>query len=364
MRAPAGRLDHAERQQQARRIQQRDHRIGRSQAKRCDQAGAAERTHDAIVFGVGPEAAQRKKDDEPLNPRRVSSELGGVGPTIVVPGPWSKGDIAFQAEHVVTQKTHNGGFNCVAAQVLVLPDVWDKSTEFLEAVRNTMRSSKPRTPYYPGALERVSKAMDSHAQVDVFDESRVLLEGNHHQEDHYAFEHELFCGVLAQTSLPGDTAKEFLRNAVDFANNKLHGTLGANILIHPKTIKALGPKFDEIIADLKYGTIAINAWVGVGFLMARATWGAFPGHERSDIQSGVGVVHNALLFDKPQKTVVRAPFREFPASLAVGETSILPHPPWLTTNKMGHEVMQRLTAFSADPGWKHVPGIFKFALKG
>ena len=54
----------------------------------------------------------------------MTSELGGVGPTIVVPGPWTDADIEFQAEHILTMKLHNAGSNCVAAQVLVLPREW------------------------------------------------------------------------------------------------------------------------------------------------------------------------------------------------------------------------------------------------
>jgi len=48
-----------------------------------------ERTHDAIVFGTGPEGDERKRAAEPLNRKRVTSELGNVTPVIVVPGPWS-----------------------------------------------------------------------------------------------------------------------------------------------------------------------------------------------------------------------------------------------------------------------------------
>ena len=35
----------------------------------------------------------------------------------------------------------------------------------------------------------------------------------------------------------------------------------------------------------------------------------FPGHTLEDIQSGRGVVHNAFLFDHPQKSVVYLPLR-------------------------------------------------------
>ncbi|MGV7903933.1 aldehyde dehydrogenase family protein, partial [Mycobacterium kansasii] len=104
--------------------------------------------------------------------------------------------------------------------------------------------------------------------------------------------------------LPGDAAS-FLATAVSAANEDFEGTLGVNIVADPATIKALGAAFDRAIADLRYGTIAVNAWTGVGYLTARASWGAFPGHTIDDVQSGIGVVHNALLLDDVERTVVR-----------------------------------------------------------
>ncbi len=60
-------------------------------------AGAS---HDAIVWGVGAEGQANKAANTPKNTRAITSELGAVCPTIVVPGPWSAADIAFQAEQV------------------------------------------------------------------------------------------------------------------------------------------------------------------------------------------------------------------------------------------------------------------------
>ncbi|MGV7591820.1 aldehyde dehydrogenase family protein, partial [Mycobacterium kansasii] len=62
------------------------------------------RTHDAIVFGTGDEGAQRKAENRPLLDKAITSELGGVSPTIVVPGEWSAADLRFQAEHLATQR--------------------------------------------------------------------------------------------------------------------------------------------------------------------------------------------------------------------------------------------------------------------
>jgi hypothetical protein len=77
-----------------------------------------------------------------------------------------------------------------------------------------------------------------------------------------------------------------------------------------------------------------------------------------------GVVHNALMFGRPEKTVVRGPFRRFPASFAGGETTILPRPPWFVTNKTANVTSQRLTDLTADGKWRHIPGIFVPALRG
>lgn len=271
----------------------------------------SERTHDVIVYGAGPDEADRKARDERLLDKPITSELGGVGPTIVVPGPWSKADFRFQAEHIATQKLHNDGFNCVASQVVVLPRDWSGQTRMIDALRHALKTAPARPPYYPGAEQRLDAAAAAYPGAEQFrvgNETRTLIVGvDANDPDAYAFNEEFFAPVQAVTTLPGKDAKEFLRAAVTFANDRLHGTLGVNLIIHPRTIAELGPVFEDLIAELRYGTIAINAWTGVGYLNPRATWGAFPGHTHDDVQSGIGVVHNALLLDRPQKTVVRGP---------------------------------------------------------
>ncbi len=330
----------------------------------------SDKTHDAIVFGTGAEGAARKRADTPLNSKPMSSELGNVSPTIVVPGPWSEADFRFQAEHIATQKMHNGGFNCIAAQVLVMPEGWEGTPTLLQTVRDTLRDLPPRDPYYPGAAGRRQAFVAAHPEAETLDPpgvdvSRTLIPdvGPGDRND-VCFRTEAFAGVLAETTLPGADAATFLRNAVTFCNDTLWGTLGANILTHPKTARELGPAFEQAVADLRYGCVAVNAWTGVGFLLAQTSWGAYPGHARDDIGSGVGVVHNTFLFDRPQKSVVRAPFAPFPRSVATGEWTILPKPPWFVTNKQAHNVGRRLVQFEVRPGMRHLPGIFADALRG
>ncbi|MFF2146127.1 hypothetical protein [Kitasatospora sp. NPDC058190] len=137
-----------------------------------------------------------------------------------------------------------------------------------------------------------------------------------------------------------------------------------NLVAHPRTIALLGPDLDEAIAQLRYGTVALNAWTGLGYLTATATWGAFPGHTLDDVQSGIGVVHNALLLDDPERTVVQGPFRPAPRSLLHGEPAISPKPPWFVGNRTAATTGRLLADFAADPRWSALPAIFASALRG
>ncbi|MFE3323736.1 aldehyde dehydrogenase family protein [Streptomyces sp. NPDC059176] len=320
------------------------------------------RTHDAIVFGTGAQGAARKRDGKPLLDKDITSELGGVSPTIVVPGNWSDADLRFQAEHVATHRLHNGGYNCVAGQVVVVGSDWPQKERFLSHLRAVLAEAPGRTAYYPGSAQRVQQALDAFPGAERFGQ-RVLVEGIDPQEPGPMLTTEYFAPVLGVTELPGD-ARAFLDAAVDLANERFAGTLGVNLIAAPRTLADLGPAVDLAIAELRYGTVALNAWTGVGYLTANASWGAFPGHTVDDVQSGIGVVHNAVLLDGPERTVVRGPFRPAPRSVLHGEPSLTPKPPWFVTNRTAATTGRRLTDFAAAPRWSALPKIFASALRG
>ena len=327
-------------------------------------AGAS---HDAIVWGPGAQGQTNKAANTPVNTRQITSELGAVCPTIVVPGPWSAADIQFQAEQVATQKLHNSGFNCVACQVLVMPKDWAQKTAFLGALESVVSHASPRGLYYPGAKERLAEFCTNNPTFKTIrrpgsqDMVMSILDiGNTR-----ARSTEVFAPALNLVEISGVDAEAYLVQAIAFANEQLYGTLGANIVIHPATIAQIGRRrFEEILADLHYGTIAINAWTGLGFLSAQSPWGAFPGHTLADVQSGMGVVHNTLLFDKPQRAVVEAPFRPFPRNLLSLSFTLLPRPPWFITNRKGAILGKLLVAFQHRPSLLKMPRIFLNALLG
>ncbi|MFG2626592.1 aldehyde dehydrogenase family protein [Streptomyces sp. NPDC048473] len=321
-------------------------------------------THDIVAFGPGEEGRARKAAGTPLLDKPMTSELGGVSPVIVVPGAWSDADLRYQAEHIATQRLHNSGHNCIASQVVVVSSDWPQREAFLGLLREALRTAPARPAWYPGSAGRLAEAARCHpaAEWQGAEGSRLLVELGDGQEAAELGTTEYFAPVLGVLTLPGRGA-EFLDRAVETANRDLFGTLGANIVIDPATLKRLGRAFDHAVAALRYGTIAVNAWTAVGFLTATAPWGAFPGHTVTDAGSGIGVVHNALLIDAPERTVVRGPFRPFPRSVMGGEPALFPKPPWFVTARSAAVTGRRLTQLAKQPSWARVPAVFASAFR-
>jgi acyl-CoA reductase-like NAD-dependent aldehyde dehydrogenase len=236
----------------------------------------SDRTYEAIVFGAGPEGAERKRNNQPRLAKRVTSELGNVTPVIVVPGPWNDADIAFHAENVATQIANNCGFNCLSARVLVMHESWPQSEALMKALRALLASTPQRTAYYPRAETRYDEVLAANPSAQPVGQRgdgvipyTLIPRLDPADRGNPCFLTECFVPVLAQASLPGADAAEFLRNAVQFCNETLWGTLCANILVHPKTARVLGSRLEDAIAELRYGTVAVNQWAAMGYV-----WGS------------------------------------------------------------------------------------------
>ena len=307
----------------------------------------SDRTYDAIVWGSTlEEQARRRAEQRPAVDKPVTAELGCVSPVLVVPGRWTAAEIDFQARQVASMVAHNASFNCNAAKVLVLSSCWKQRGDFLAAVRAALADTPSRRAYYPGALERYQRFLERYPQA-------VPLSGGGSgivpwtvipdvpaREGEYALNTEAFCGVLAEVTLEagriGDPAA-FLAGAVSFVNERVWGSLSCTVLISRATRAALGEGLDRAVAALRYGGLGINVWPGVLFGFGVTTWGAFPGHTPDRIGSGVGVVHNSLLFDHPQKSVARA------------SSLLFPKPPWFADHRNLAAVGRGAAHFEAAP---------------
>ena len=171
--------------------------------------------------------------------------------------------------------------------------------------------------------------------------------------DDICFNVESFCGECAETALPAASPAAFVDAATEFCNEVVWGTLSATLLVSPGALHdvAVADAVDRAVANLRYGSIGVNVWHALAFAIGTTTWGAYPGHPRSDIGSGCGVVGNTAMFDRPQKSVVRGPFRAHPK------------PPWFATASGSYDVMRRFVAFEAEPSAAKVPGLLISALR-
>lgn len=325
----------------------------------------SDKTYDAIVWGAHddpPEQARRKAAgaDARANKRPFTAELGCITPWIVVPGRWSDSDLEFQARQIAASLTGYGGFSCNAGQVVVLAADWPQRDAFVRHLEGVMARHPSKTAWYPGAQARHQAFVDAYPR-----RAKLLGRGGPGcvpwtlitdvapDKSEYALSNEAFCGVAVVVDLPGHaSADTFLPAATAFANEQLWGTLSANVLIHPDTERQHSVSFDRAIAGLRYGGIAINCWSGANYGLVNPTWGAFPGHPPEDIQSGTGVVHNGLLLDHPEKSVVRCPWR------------IAPTPAWFPDHKNLVALGQRVADLEYAPSWLKVPGTAWQAIRG
>ena len=319
----------------------------------------SDRTHDAIVWGATPEEQERRKaTHQPRIQKEITAELGCVTPVLVVPGNWSDRMLEFQARNVASMVAQNASFNCTAAKALILARGWDRREAFLEKLHEVFMRLPGRRAYYPGAEERY------HAFRQQYPNARVLGPSGPHvvpwtvipnvpaHAGEYALTREAFCGVLAEVSLDVSRPEAFLHEAVAFANEHIWGSLSAVVLADGRTQRRYREAFDAALAGLHYGGIGVNVWTGANFALGVASWGAYPGNTLENVRSGRGVVHNTMLFDHPQKSIVRGPFRLWPT------------PVWFADHRNLRELGRLAMLFEAAPSWLKLPAVALAGMKG
>ncbi|HXM39391.1 MAG TPA: aldehyde dehydrogenase family protein [Gemmatimonadales bacterium] len=319
-------------------------------------------TYDAIVWGPpGAEREARKARNEPVVTKPVTAELGNVSPVLVVPGPYTESELAFRAEYIAGAVTCNASFLCTAAKMLVTPKAWDKRAPFLAAIERAFAPVPVRKAYYPGAAERWQHLTEGRAGVRTIGTAGrgelpwTILPGlDAADARERAFTTEPFCSVLSETEVGSDDPVEFLDRAVDFANNRLWGTLSADLVVHPKSLKdpRVAAALERAIGRLRYGAVTVNSWSGFLFAFGTPPWGAHPSSTSVDIQSGNAWVHNALMLEGIEKAVLRHPL------------TIRPKPVSFPSHRTAHTLMRRLTALEERGSWSKVPGVIAAAIRG
>lgn len=321
--------------------------------------GSAE-THDRIVWGApGPERDARKASSSPLFRKPVTSELGNVSPVLVVPGRYSDSDLRTMARGIAGMVVQNASFNCNAAKMLVTPRGFAQRAPLLDLLEAELSRVPARRAYYPGAEQRyaaltrdaarVSRAADAPPGTLPWTLIRDLEPGSNAPQ----FSVEPFCAILSEVSLGSSDPIEFLAAATAFANDELWGTLNAMLYVAPASERdsAVAPALDRAIAELRYGTVAVNQWPASGYALATAPWGGHPSASLADVQSGIGWVHNTLLLERIEKTVQRGPLRAFPT------------PPYFPGHRSLRQLSRALVDFEASPGPSALTRVGYFAVR-
>jgi len=281
-------------------------------------------THDAICKTL--ERAGRQSDVE------ITCELGCVTPWIVSNGSWTKKEIAFQSKTLAFSKKFGGGANCLSPQVLIVDNDWPQLGSFLDSLKGSLRSLPTPPAYYPGASKRLDALCSQYADSQVESVAGTphpstlstsgtstkpllsvqLLDCGLHGDDGFndaALKTEAFAPVLSIVRVKaGNDTRRFLRQAVNIANEECEGSLSCSVSC-PGAV-AEGSSFNDVLADLKFGSVGVNCSTTFGYVATTAGggWGAYPGlYSKDDCGSGNGYIGNIGNRLGYAKTVVKSP---------------------------------------------------------
>jgi len=321
--------------------------------------GSAE-THDLIVWGEpGAERDARKKRGTPLFSKPVTSELGNVSPVLVVPGKYSDAELHTMARGITGMVVQNASFNCNAAKMLITPRGFEQRAALLEYLKAELSRIAPRRAYYPGAAGRYASLIQGAEHVTRIGDAQgdqlpwtliTELEPDSHAPQ---FTVEPFCSILSEVSVGSADPLEFLASATEFANERLWGTLNAMLYVCPSTERdaTLSAALESSIANLRYGTVAVNQWPASAYALATSPWGGHPSATLADVQSGLGWVHNSLMLERVEKTVQRGPLRAFPV------------PAYFPGHRSLHLLGRTLCDFEASPSALGLAKVGYFAVR-
>ncbi|MBI3184312.1 MAG: aldehyde dehydrogenase family protein [Myxococcales bacterium] len=318
-------------------------------------------THDLMVWGPpGPEREARKKRNEPLLKKEITSELGNVSPLVVVPGPYSEDEIAYQGANIAGMVCNNASFNCNSAKLLVFPRQWEGRARLLAAISRGLERTSTRRAWYPGAEDRFRQFTEGRPNVKLIGAASpgklpyaLIQDVDPSKPEDRVFTQEPWCTILSELGLSQSDPVAFLAEAVKFLNEKVWGTLCATLIVHPKSMAdpAIGEAVERAIRELRYGTVAINTWPAAAYGLGAPPWGGHPSSTLQDIQSGRGWIHNSLMLESIEKSVLRAPIKAFPVA------------PWLPGHRSVHTLGRRLADLEMDPSWLKVPGVAAAAMR-
>ena len=352
----AGRAAHRQRRRRGRRLPGAP-RPDRARPHHRQRARPTTRSCGA----PSPEAAERRtRAARPLLNKPITSELGGVSPIIVVPGDWSKDDLRFQAEHVATQRLHNGGHNCIAGQAA-------RPEPGLAAARGVPRRDPGRARRPAAARTVVSRAATARSPSPPGPTPPPSSTGGG-------------CWSRSPTA-PRRTCSRPSTSRPCSATPRCRGP-GRSSSAPPSPSPTTGSTARSAPGSSSPPPTA-RSWVPrstrrsptCATAPSPSTSGARrlpqPGAPLGRLPRPDPRRHRQRDRRRPQRlpgrrterAVVTGPFRPFPRSVVGGEASLFPKPPWFVTSRSAARTARALTAYGAKPGWLRMPPVFGAAFR-
>jgi hypothetical protein len=229
---------------------------------------------------------------------------------------------------------------------------WEHRDALNKGIAAFLDGIRTRKAYYPGSFELHQQFIDAHPEALQLGKPKeghlpwTFIPGvDAANEDDVCFMVEPFLSLYSETALEANNVVDFIEKAVAFANEKVWGSLVATIVVHPNSMKdpEVAAAVNRAVEDLRYGSIVFNHWGAMAYYMTITPWGAYPGNEIYDVQSGIGFVNNPLMFDHVQKSVIYTDF----APLA---------DPFLANTTNSHLFFRQDTRFNHEPS---VANMFK-----
>ena len=180
-------------------------------------------------------------------------------------------------------RLQNSGHNCIAGQVVILSRDWPQREAFLAALHSAYADAPERPVWYPRSDEKLDAAASAYPDAEwCADHTRAIVTVPPADDATAVETTEYFAPVLGIVELPGN-GQEFLDAAVAHANERLAGTLGANVLIDPVTedgarrrVRA-GDRRPAVRRDRHQHLDRVRVPTPI------LTWGAFPGGTLDDV---------------------------------------------------------------------------------
>lgn len=253
----------------------------------------------------------------------------------------------------------NAGFGCLTPRLIIQHQAWPQRQALVEAIEASLSRVATRPAYYPGSATIHADFLAAHPEARQYGHVQDghlpwtfipdVAADNH---DDICFRREAFGGIMAETALPGDSVADFLDRATDFANERLWGSLNATLIVHPSSLReqTAATAVERAISHLRYGAVTVNMAAFAVYYLQTLPWGGFPGHQIDDIQSGIGKTANFLLLPRPQKSILRAPFKKWVDPIRV-------------THPGAPAFARQLALFEVAPSLLKMPRLFWAAIK-